>query len=162
MSALSARRQAPAGRTDIAIEAAAARRVDLMEALIAAGVMLAYADGEMARTERRRLLQLVRETPMLAAFSREQVVDEVAAHEANFHLDPEVAQLMAREKLQPMTSDRRLGRLILTTCRQIIPADGVAHPAEYRALTEIGRILGLDDVAQGAPRQDTRQIPRPG
>lgn len=141
MSALSARRQAPA---TIAIEAATARSIDFMEALIAAGVLMAYADGEMARTERRRLLQLVRENPMLASFSHELIVDELALHEANFMLDIEIAQVMAREKLAPMAREPRLGRLILAACRQIIPADGVAHPAEYRALAAIGVTLALD------------------
>lgn len=152
MSALSARRQAPAARTAIAIEAAAARSVDFMEAMIAAGVMMAYADGEMARAERRRLLQLVYENAMLASFSHEQIIEELATHEANYRFDPEVAQLMAREKLAPMARDTHAGRLIVAACRQIIPADGIAHPAEYRTLAEIGGILGLDELSFGGRR----------
>lgn len=147
MSALSGPRRSSATPTRIAVEAAAARSVDFMEAIIAAGALMAYADGEMAAAERRRLLQMVRETPMLASFSHREIARELAEHEANFHYDPEVAQLMAREKLVPLAGNARLALLVVDAGRRLIAADGVAHPAEYRALAEITDALGLAETA---------------
>ena len=73
------------------------------------------------------------------------VAEEIAAHEANFRYDPELAQQLAREKLLPFAGNRRASSRIIAACRELIPADGVAHPAEYRALAEIKALLGFDD-----------------
>ena len=117
-----------------------------MEALVAAYALMAHADGEVAGAERRRLFSIVRETPALSAFSREQIAEEAAVHEANYRLDPEMAQQIAREKLQPIADQRRAARLVIAACRDIIQADGIAHPGEYRALAEIKLLLGFEDM----------------
>ncbi len=155
MSNLSPRHAAAITPVAVATEAAIARNGDFMEALVAAGALIAHADGEMAGAERRRLLGLVRSHATLSVFSREQIVDEMAVHEANFRLDPEVAQILAREKLMPIAGQPKLSRLVVNACREIMPADGVLHPAEYRVLGEIRAMLGLADPARsrGASRQ---------
>ncbi len=152
MSNLSPRRAAAVTPVAVATEGAIARNGDFMEALIAAGALIAHADGEMAGLERRRLLGLVRNHAILSVFSREQIVDEVAMHEANFRLDPEVAQILAREKLAQIAGQSRLARLVVNACREIVPADGVLHPAEYRVLGEIQAMLGLSLAPTLAPR----------
>lgn len=134
----------------VATEAAMSLHVDFLEAMVAAGTLMAHADGEMASVERRKLLGLLREHPALSVFAREQVVDEVAEHEANFRLDPEVAQLLAREKLVQVADRPRLARQVVDLCREIIPADGVRHPSEYRVLATIREALRLAEEAPAA------------
>lgn len=134
----------------IAAEAAISRNIDFLEAMLAAGALIAHADGEMAASERRRLLALVRSHAVLSVFARDQIVDELATHDANFRLDPEVAQVIAREKLMQVAGQPRLGRLIVNACREIMPADGVLHPAEYRVLSEIRDRLGLGSTPPAA------------
>ena len=138
-----------------ALDLAVSEMEALMEALIAAYALMAHADGEVAGAERRRFLGFIRETPSLYGFPRGRVTEEVANHEANFRLDPEVAQQMAREKLQPVAGKRRATRIIVAACREIIPADGVAHPGEYRALAEIKALLGVEDLGP-APLRNRR------
>ena len=133
-------------RTETAHEAAVSQTGPLMEALVAAYALMAHADGEVAGAERRRLFAILRDNPLLSMFSREDVAEEAAVHEANFRLDPELAQQIAREKLQPVIGQGRATRLVIAACREIIPADGVAHPAEYRALASIKAILGVEDA----------------
>ena len=53
-------------RSSLVTEAALARSADFMEALVAARAMMAHADGEMATAERRRIMALVRENPLLS------------------------------------------------------------------------------------------------
>jgi tellurite resistance protein len=126
-------------------EAALARTADLMEALVAAYALMAHADGEVADAERRRLFSILRSNPVMSIFSHHEIAEEVAIHEANFRLDPEVAQRIAREKLMVVADQRRAGNLVIAACREIIPADGVAHPSEYRQLADIKALLGRSD-----------------
>lgn len=123
------------------IEAAIAGVGELMEAFVAAYALMAHADGEVAAAERRRIFAILRETPAMSVFSRADLAEEVATHEANFRYDPELAQQIARERLIPLAGNRRAAARIVAACRELIPADGVAHPAEYRALDEIKAVL---------------------
>ncbi len=50
---------------------------------------------------------------------------------------------MAREKLARIAGRTRICSALVRICRAIIPADGVIHPAEHRALAEIRSALGV-------------------
>jgi len=128
----------------LSAEQEVSRNTELMEALVAAGAIIAHADGEAAATERRRILSIARKDPRLAGFSYEQLAEEFSFHEANYLMDPELANEMAIEKIEQVRSRRRAARMIVDACRQIIPADGVAHPAEFRALSKVKRILAME------------------
>ena len=108
--------------------------------------LMAHADGEVTSAERRRLFAMVRDTPAFEAFSRHEVVDEVAAHEANFRHDPEQAQELAWHRLDPVAGQRRAAHVLVAACRELIAADGIGHPAEYRTLAAITSRLGIDGL----------------
>jgi tellurite resistance protein len=133
-------------RRDDPATAVLARATLLMEAMVAAYALVAHADGEVAAAERRRMFGILRENPLMSVFSREEIAEEIASHEANFRYDPELAQQIARERLVPIKGDRRAASQVVAACRQIIPADGIAHPAEYRALVAIKTALAFDDL----------------
>jgi tellurite resistance protein len=119
---------------------------DLMEGLVAAYALMAHADGEAAPAERRRIFAILRSNPAMSVFSRDEIANEVASHEANFRYDPELAQQLAREKLLPLAGNRRAAARVVAACRELIPADGVAHPSEYRTLRDIKALLAFDDA----------------
>jgi tellurite resistance protein len=128
-------------------DAALARTTDLMEAMVAAYTLMAHADGEVAPAERRRIFSILRDNPAMSVFSRAEIAAEIAEHEANYRLDPEVGEQIAREKLAPVAAMPRESRLVVAACRDLIPADGVAHPSEYRMLEEIKALLGWTGAA---------------
>lgn len=132
---------------NLARGASVAHSVALMEAIVAACSLIAHADGEVAPSERRRTITILRANSSTAAFSRGTVAAEIAEHEANFRLDPEVAQQIAGERLAAIGGQPSAADLVIAACRQIIPADGIAHPAEYRALTAIKALLGVETRA---------------
>lgn len=119
------------------------RSSQFMEAMVAAYAIVAHADGEVAPAERRRLMFLARHEPLLAAFSRREIAEELAIHEANFELDNEVAGEMAIEKLAPLSAHPREAQAIVEAARSAIPADGIAHPAEFRALAKVKLVLRI-------------------
>ena len=67
----------------------------------------------------------------------------LAIHEANYELDNEVAGEIAIEKLELMREHPREARAIVEAARSAIEADGVTHPAEFRALAKVKLILRL-------------------
>lgn len=133
--------------SDLALQAAHARSAAMLEAMVAACSLIAHADGEVAPAERRRTITVLRDNLSTAVFSRRAVAAEIAEHEANFRLDPEVAQQIARERLAPVAGQPSAAHRVIAACREIIPADGIAHPAEYRTLAEIKALLGVEERA---------------
>ena len=119
------------------------RSSQFMESLVAAFAIIAHSDGEVAPAERRRLMALARNEPLLSVFSRNEIAEELAIHEANYELDNEVAGEIAIEKLELMREHPREARAIVEAARSAIAADGVTHPAEFRALAKVKLILRL-------------------
>lgn len=137
-------------RPDLHAEAAESAAAPFMEAMVAAYALMAHADGEVAASERRRLFAIARETPALEPFAHDDIAGAAAEHEANYRLDPEVAQELAWEKLAPLAGRHRAAALVIAACREIIPADGVGHPSEYRMLAEMRARLGVDELSPRA------------
>jgi tellurite resistance protein len=109
----------------------------LVDAIAASYALIVHSDGEPAGIERQELFTILRNNPALARLSRPEIADESAVHEANFRLDPEVAQEIAREKLVAIADDAAASNLVLALCRELIAADGVLHPSERRQFGEI-------------------------
>ncbi len=135
--------RSPRPPSDLAADAAEFREPAFRDALIAAVALVTHADGAMAAAERSRFLSLIEEDPALATFGRDAVLRELATHEANYRFDPEVGAEMAREKLVQIAGRTRICSALVRICRAVIPADGVIHPAEHRALAEIRSVLGI-------------------
>jgi tellurite resistance protein len=124
---------------------------EFIEALVAACAIIAHADGEVAASERRSFVAITRSEPSLRALSADRLLQEFEAHERNFRRDPELAREIAVGKLKPIRKRRRAAHAIVEACRLVIPADGVAHPAEFRALAKIKRLLGIEPEGGATP-----------
>ncbi len=135
--------RSPRPPSDLAADAAEFRDPVFRDALIAGVAMVSHADGEPSPAERSRFLSLLEEDPALRTFDRHLVLADLAVHEANYRFDVEVGTLMARETLVRIAGRPRLCAALVRICRAVIPADGVIHPAEHRALAEIRSALGI-------------------
>ncbi|WP_237477342.1 tellurite resistance TerB family protein [Lichenibacterium dinghuense] len=135
--------RSPRPPSDLAADAAEFREPAFRDALVAGVAMVSHADGAPSPAERSRFLSLLEEDPALATFDRAAVLDDLAVHEGNYRFDVEVGTLMARDKLVRIAGRTRLCAALVRICRAVIPADGVIHPAEHRALAEIRSVLGV-------------------
>ena len=118
----------------------------LVAALAAAYALIAHSDGEVAEAERQELFMILRNHPLLNRLPRSEIAHASAVHEANFRLDPEVAQEIAREKLAAIADEGAAADLVIGFCRELIAADGVLHPSERRQFGEIKALLGLTET----------------
>lgn len=123
--------------SDLADEADVAGLEPFMEAAVAAGVVIAHADGEAAVEERRRILSLLRTHPLLSRFSADEVNAEIDALERLF--EPEFDRGLEAAKARIVEADLTNAqfRTLLQFAAAVIEADGRRHPAEEEALSEI-------------------------
>lgn len=131
---------------DVARSGAARDAEALLSAFVAGYALMAHADGELASSERRRFLALVRQNPAFDIFSQDDVVEQVSAQEAAYREDPDQAKHDAWDKLEAVAGQRRTAHTLAAACRALIAADSVAHPAEYRMLSAIKSRLGIDGL----------------
>ena len=117
------------------------RQGELLDAMVAACAIVAYADGDADERERRRLLGLMRRIPLLEGFSRDDLAAEFAVHEQAFERDSVHARQTALKTIAALRPNGDEMRALLKSCEEIIRADGVAHPLEQDALRTIMRAL---------------------
>ena len=129
-------------KTQMADEASIAGREDLMEAMVAACAIIAFADGKVDWTERRRTFQMMRAIPAFAGFSSSAIADEFARHERAFQAEPERARERAFFAIAVLEPHATHSRMLLSACEQVLEADGIHHPLENQELGAIGKLLG--------------------
>lgn len=117
------------------------RQQDVLDALVAACAIVAYADGKADASERNRLLGLMRRIPLLEGFSRDDLADEFMRHERAFASDPAHARERALATIAALRANANEARALLRSCEEIARADGVAHPLEQAAMRSIIRAL---------------------
>jgi tellurite resistance protein TerB len=118
-----------------------AGKEDLMEAMTAACALIAFADGSLDITERRRIFTLFRSNPSFRGFSHTDVAIEISRHEAAFEQDPRTARREAFMTIWSLRASANDLRRVLDACQQVLEADGIAHPQEHATLAEIRAVL---------------------
>ena len=118
-----------------------AGKEDLMEAMIAACAVIAFADGSLDITERRRIFTLFQTDPTFAGFSHADVAREFTRHKMAFEEDPATARREALITIRSLKATAPEVKLVLDACQQVLEADGVEHPQELAALAEIRAAL---------------------
>ena len=144
MSRFKNNRLASTEKSDLTRQIATAGRDEFVEALIGACALIACADGNVDVRERRRVLQLMRAFPAFDGFSSEVVAEEFSRHECAFEDDPSRAReqvLDAIEALKPHSSN---AQMLLSACQLVLEADGIYHPQEYQALSDVSEALGAE------------------
>ena len=124
-------------KTQLALEVATAGRDELMEAMVGACALVAYADGSCDVRERRRVLQLMRALPAFRGFSSEVVTEEFVRHERAFEYGPSVAREKVLDTIATLEPHESSVRMLLSACQQVLEADGVYHLQEYQALRDV-------------------------
>ena len=135
--------RAKLSRLDVTSEAEIAGLEPFMEATIAAAMIIAHADGEADRSERRRVVSLFRANPLLRGFSGDDIAREIASHAQSFELDHRAAVGRARAQIVTADLSNEQFRALLNVCVSVLEADGVRHPAELDALGQISSMRPL-------------------
>lgn len=129
-------------RNDVAAQADIAGLEPVMEASIAAAMIIAFADGEADRAEHRRIISLFQASPLFRGFSADDVAREISDHVEAFELDHASALVRAETHIRHAGLSDSQFRGLIEVCISVIEADGHRHPAEEQALAAIAALRG--------------------
>lgn len=116
---------------------------DLMEAICAGSLLVAYADGDCEEEEIAKMEQVISSLPELKHFGGE--ISETIGRfhgilEAGFRLG-KLKVLKELEDIKASDDDRQLVFNVMLT---IAESDGEVEPAEIKVLKEVGQKLGIN------------------
>jgi tellurite resistance protein len=115
----------------------------LLEAVTAAGALVACADGRIAQAERDALVAFMESNGFLFALSRAQILDALERRLRQFKGAGGVEAALDRIA---RFAGRAPARLLIEVGRQIAAADGYLHKAELHCLQCIHIALGAPSL----------------
>jgi len=132
------KRSNTASVTEFVVDYLEQRDEDVMQALLAAGMFVAYADGRVERIERDELLDFIDRQGFAPRSSRDDISEA---------LDSLMRQLQAEDLLQTTVELLRpvaglsFSSVVVRTAERVAAADHELHPAETEAIHVIRQIL---------------------
>ena len=127
--------------------AAKRRRELLLEAVMAATALVAYADGEIETAERDEVITTLDELDILRRAGGEAGIERFDAFAAELESDLEAGQRHALSAIGELKGDADMGKLVVDICIAISAADGEIEEEEEARIVEIRAAIGLADEA---------------
>lgn len=124
---------------------AAAKKIenkDLMEAIIAGCVLVAFADGELEPSEEKSLADMIQANENLRHFGTEigaTIERFVTQMRASKHL----GKIKIMRELGDVKNNPRDAEEVFANMVTIAEADGEVEPEELKVLKEVGSVLGI-------------------
>lgn len=119
---------------------------DLMEAIVAGSILVAYADGDCSAAELTKLQGIIESNDNLKHFGSEigQTVDKYSRMMEN---GARLAKVKLMNELKDIAADEEQKLEAFIIAIEIADADGEIDEAEDKVLREIGRTYGLNPDA---------------
>ena len=125
------------------MELAKVEKRDLMEAIVAGSILVAYADGECEEEELDKMEQIIAALPELRHFG-----SEISETMGRFHTILEsgfrLGKLKVMKELEDIKASDDDKLLTFNVILTIAEADGEVEEAEARVLKEVGQKLGIN------------------
>ena len=112
------------------------------DAVIAAAVWTAAADGSIDKEEIAKLNKIIAVNDSLAIF-RDDIAETVAAHFDRFNIGIEIGKAAAVKAIKASLNDG-CAEEIMATVITIAKADGIVTPSEKKVLGEIAKLLKVN------------------
>ncbi|SFZ84516.1 Tellurite resistance protein TerB [Devosia enhydra] len=117
--------------------------ISFMEAAVAAGMIIAHADGNASISEHRRIINLLKQHPVLRSFAVDDVAREMETHVIAFAADEATADQNAERRIADAHLTAAQFNALLGMCRSVLEADGVSNPKEVAALVRISAVRAV-------------------
>ena len=127
---------------ELAKKSVKAENKDLMEAMVCAAALIAYADGELEDEEVTKISQILDSSAALEAFGTEpaQFFDkQCAALEASYRM----GRLTVMKEIEDVKGNKEEAEMVLIMAIEVAFADGEMEPDEDKELKVIASKLGL-------------------
>lgn len=115
---------------------------DLMQAVVGAMVLIAYADGECERSELDKIERLIAANDSLAHFGSE-IQQTMGRYVEYMEAGPRLGEMKIMREIADVKNNAQEAEEVFVLAITVAEADGEIEPAEVKALAKIGRELGL-------------------
>ena len=115
---------------------------DLMQAIVGAMVLLAYADGGCEKEELEKIERLIAANENLAHFGSEITVT-MGRFVEYMDAGPRLGEMKIFREIADIKTNPRDAEEVFINAITIAEADGEIEPAEVKMLAKLGRELGL-------------------
>jgi len=115
---------------------------DLMQAIVGAMVLLAYADGECEKSELDKIERMIRANDNLKHFGPE-ITETMNRFVELMDAGPRLGKVKIMKEIRDIKSNASEAEEVFVNAITIAEADGEIEPDEIKVLTELGRELGL-------------------
>lgn len=116
---------------------------NVFEAIVAASVLVAAADGEIEKKESEKLERMLANNDSLSSFKKTDIQRLVAKYSATVETDFRMGKLKMMKEIEDISDNSSDAEEVFITALSIAEADGEIEPQELLVLSEIGRRLGL-------------------
>lgn len=117
---------------------------NVFEAIVAASVLVAAADGEIEKKESEKLERMLSNNDSLSSFKKTEIQRLVAKYSATVETDFRMGKLKMMKEIEDIAENATDAEEVFVTAIAIAESDGEIEPKELEVLTEIGRRLGLN------------------
>lgn len=115
---------------------------DLMQAIVGAMVLIAYADGECEKSELDKIERLIRANENLSHFGGE-ITQTMGRFVEYMDAGPRVGTIKIMREVTDIKNNAKDAEEVFVNAITIAEADGEIEPAELKVLSNLGRELGL-------------------
>lgn len=116
---------------------------DLMEAIVAGAVLVAYADGDCGAEELQKLQGIIESNDNLAHFGSE-IGATIDKYSAMYESGARLAKVKLMKELKDVQGDESQKEEAFIIAIEIADADGEIDDDEIAILKDIGRAFGLN------------------
>lgn len=116
---------------------------NVFEAIVAASVLVAAADGEIEKKESEKLEKMLANNDSLSSFKKTEIQRLVAKYSATVETDFRMGKIKMMKEIEDISENAADAEEVFVTALSIAESDGEIEPKELAVLTEIGRRLGL-------------------
>lgn len=120
---------------------------NVMEAVVAASLLIAAADGEIEKKETDSLTQLLSNNDLLSAFKPTEITKTVTRYTGILEAGFRVGKVKMLREIADIADNPEHAEEVFVTALTIAESDGEIEPAELKILKEIGQTLGVNLAA---------------
>jgi len=116
---------------------------DAFESAVAAGVYVGAYDGKLDREESEKLATVISVNDTFKSFSKSDIQKQIQQYASIINSDFRMGKLKLKKELEDIADNTEIGEQVYITAISVAEANGSIGAEEYKALVEIGEILGF-------------------
>lgn len=117
---------------------------NVMEAIVAGALLIAFADGSLERSELDKMSKLLQANDLLEAFRGREITKTITKYENVLDADFGVGKKKMLDEIADISDNDDHAQEVLLTMIAIAKADGEIEEPEVSVIKEVCRTLRLD------------------